>query len=321
MLSAAAMAWALAPAWLLLAHGRDTITRQRARPTLRLVAAILWYLFYEALGILGAGGVWVLARAGRDRAGLLRHSVVLQRWWSGALIRGLQRIYDLRIEVDGPIEATADRPFLLLLRHISLIDTILPAAAWANAREQHLRYVLKAELCLIPTLDLVGHWLPNAFVHRGSRQPSREVARILRLHQGLGPREGLVLYPEGTRFTPDRRQRLIARLAEKGDAAGAARAAAFTHVLPPHPGGPVALLSHRRPGEDVVLCAHTGLEGILGLGAALDGRLVGCTIRLKVWHVPGEQVPREPDAALAWLDERWREVDAWVASEGAASVG
>ena len=38
MLSAAAMAWALAPAWLLLAHGRDTITRQRARPTLRLVA-------------------------------------------------------------------------------------------------------------------------------------------------------------------------------------------------------------------------------------------------------------------------------------------
>ena len=130
-----------------------------------------------------------------------------------------------------------------------------------------------------------------------------------------------LLYPEGTRFTPGRRQRLIARLAEKGDAAGAARAAAFTHVLPPHPGGPVALLSHRRPGEDVVLCAHTGLEGILGLGAALDGRLVGCTIRLKVWHVPGEQVPREPDAALAWLDERWREVDAWVASEGAASVG
>lgn len=311
-LAAAAAGWALAPLWLLLALGRDLLGRHRGAPTTRLLAATLWYLAFEVLGLVGALGVWTWAGGGLHRRRLERAGAALQRWWSGCLFAGLRHIYGLRVEIDGPIDAAGDRPFLLLMRHVSMVDTLLPAVAWANARRLRLRYVLKAELCAVPTLDLVGHWLPNAFVRRGGADPTREVARILRLHEGMGAREGLVLFPEGTRFSPGRRQRLIDRLATRGDAARAARAAAFTRVLPPHPGGPVALLGRRKPGEDVVLCAHTGLEGVLGIAAALDGRLIGRTLRLKVWHVPGEQVPRDPAAALAWLDDRWREVDAWV---------
>ena len=83
-------------------------------------------------------------------------------------------------------------------------------------------------------MDLVGQRLPNVFVRRGSGRPAREAALVASLAEGLGPRDGVVIYPEGTRFTPAKRARALARLAEQNDPArlGASRRSARHIVWP-----------------------------------------------------------------------------------------
>jgi hypothetical protein len=35
-------------------------------------------------------------------------------------------------------------------------------------------------------------------------------------------------------------------------------------------------------------------------------------VKVRFWRHPAAAVPREREAALAWLDERWLELDRWV---------
>lgn len=318
----AALAWGLLPLWLALALALDLL---RGRPRLPLSRAVLFgavYLFAEVAGVQAALWTWLASGLGARAAWLRRADLRLQRAWTRLLWGSLARIFDLRLQVEAP--AALPAPFLLFLRHASLPDVLLPAVAFANPMGIALRYVLKVEVCASPCLDVVGHRLPNAFVRRGGQDPAREVARVLRLHGGAGgaavggeetalrPGEGLVIYPEGTRASPGKRAALLARL----EGPARARAASFRHVLPPRPGGPLALLAARRPDEDVVFCAHVGTESVLRATALADGSLIGRTFQVVAWRVPAAQVPTEPEQARAWLDQWWHRVDDWVGAHG-----
>jgi hypothetical protein len=82
-------------------------------------------------------------------------------------------------------------------------------------------------------------------------------------------------------------------------------------VLPPRPGGPLALLDVE-PAADVVIAAHVGLDGFSHIRNILEGGLIGGTIRVRFERFPAASIPSDPEARIAWLYDRWADVDEWI---------
>ena len=280
----------------------------------RCLAFLALYLSCEVIGVLAALTLWIGVR---DSAQSLRRHYQLQQWWAGALLGGAQRIFGMRIEADGA-EAAAHGPFLLFSRHASLGDSLLPSVFIARRHGIRLRYVLKRELLWDPCLDIVGHRLPNYFVRRGSGESAREIQAIQALADGLGPRDGVLIFPEGTRFTPAKRRRLLHRLENAGDATQLERARVLTNVLPPRLGGPLGLLE-RAQGVDAVFCAHVGFEGSGSARELMRGALIGAVVRATFWRVPAAEIPSDGAAQAEWLHRQWRRVDDWIGRQRQAT--
>jgi 1-acyl-sn-glycerol-3-phosphate acyltransferase len=303
----AIVAVALLPFALLVTLSLDAGDLRRA-PRTRFVIGIVFLLLCESAGLAGALLAWALAGGpfGRGSARAHRLDRALQRRWAGALLHGGRKLLGLDLEVAGGDALLADGPILILARHASLVDSLLPCVLLDRFR---LRYVLKRELLWDPCLDIVGTRLPNAFVRRGEGDTA-EIARVAALARGLERDEGVVLFPEGTRFTPERRQRLIDRLA-LGETARLRQARTLRHLLPARRGGALALLE-AAPEADVVMLAHTGLEGAARLGDLWRGSLVGRTIEVELWRVRRAEIPADTAGREAWLERCWRGVDDWI---------
>jgi 1-acyl-sn-glycerol-3-phosphate acyltransferase len=212
--------------------------------------------------------------------------------------------------VDG-LEVASPGPVLVFMQHASMPDTLLPTNFITRRFGIQLRFVVKRELLVDPCLDIAGHWLPNYFVDRGATDPAQEVARIKALADELGPSDGVLIYPEGTRFTREKQGRAIAKLRE-GDPAIFALAERLRHVLPPRLGGPLALLDGDAQA-DVVFVAHHGFGGFGSMSRIWRGAMVRRTIRMAFWRVPRAEIPAEPDARVRWLYDHWHRMDAWMA--------
>jgi 1-acyl-sn-glycerol-3-phosphate acyltransferase len=301
---------AAAPLWIPALALADRL-RPPPRAALRVGALATLYLHLEVAGVASAFALWLLhgwRRASRDR--YLESNFRLQCWWASTLFRTSSRIFDLSVEVEAHEEAR-QTPLLLFPRHASLADTLLPAVFVSSAFGTRLRWVMKRELLWDPCLDIVGQRLPNHFVDRFSEDSAREVRAVGDLAEGLGPGEGVLIFPEGTRFTAARRRRILARLREEGDPARVARAERLEHLLPPRTGGPIALLE-RSPETDVVFCAHTGFEAAATLGQLWSGALVGARVRIRFWRVPAADIPGTREGRIEWLLQWWERLDAWL---------
>ena len=178
---------------------------------------------------------------------------------------------------------------------------------------------MKRELLWDPCLDIVGQRLPNAFVRRGQSGSAAEIERVRELARDLGPRDGVMLFPEGTRFTPRKRQQVLARLAESAEPKHVERGRALQHVLPPRLGGVLALLEEA-PGVDVAFCVHTGFERLRTLNDLWSGELVGRTIEVEFWRIPAAQIPRERAARVDWLFDQWSRIDDWLETRATDAV-
>ena len=132
-------------------------------------------------------------------------------------------------------------PVIIMIRHASIIDNMLPDSLVARTHGIGLRYVIKRELQVIPTIDIGGRWVPTNFVRRGSGDSEAEINRLLRLTEDLGEGEGILIYPEGTRFTPAKLERAQEIVRERQPEV-APLADRLQHLLPPRLGGPLALL-------------------------------------------------------------------------------
>ncbi len=303
-----------APVWIPGLALVDGFRPARRGAALRAGAMLAVYAQCEAIGLAASALLW-LASPGRSdaaRARFLRRNLALQRWWATSLFEAAVRIYGMKLDLEGADEP-ARGPLLLLPRHASVADTLLPAILVSAPHGIRLRYVLKRELLWDPCLDVVGNRLPNVFVRRGSEDSEREIAVVAELGRGLASDEGVLIYPEGTRWTPEKRARVIERFREAGDSERAKRAERLRYVLPPRRGGLLALLD-AAPEADVVFCAHTGLEGAATLADLWRGELVGRTVRVRFWRVARGEVPAERGARIAWLETWWERVDAWVGS-------
>ena len=122
--------------------------------------------------------------------------------------------------------------------------------------------------------------------------------------------DGMLIFPEGTRFSAEKRDRALARLEAEGSPM-ASRAKALTHVLPPKPGGVLTLLD-ALPNVDCVIVAHAGLETFAKISSLLDGAVVGSSVRVKLWRVRANEIPDDDAARLEWLYSQWEEVDVFV---------
>jgi 1-acyl-sn-glycerol-3-phosphate acyltransferase len=170
---------------------------------------------------------------------------------------------------------------------------------------------LKRELLWDPCLDIAGNRMVNCFVRRDSGAAEAEIAAVRDIARGIGAGEGVLIYPEGTRFTPAKRERALERIRASARPERLARAERLRHVLPPRLGGPLALLE-TCPDADVVFCAHVGFEGVRTMGDLVSGALVDGIVRVSLWRVPRDLVPEGPEARAAWLDAQWQRVDEWI---------
>jgi 1-acyl-sn-glycerol-3-phosphate acyltransferase len=303
---------ALSPVLLIAAMLTDlTLWLRRRKPwmAVRLVAMLWWFLLGELYGLLGLCVIWI-ASGGRDSRRRRDRVYRLKRRWLGSHLRGIRRVFGMRFDADG-LELAGPGPVLVMTRHASIIDNALPDVVIGGAHGLGFRFVIKRELQMLPTIDIGGRWVPTLFVRRASGDTAAELERFSALTENMSSQDGLLLYPEGTRWTAEKLARAQQIIAERQPEI-APLAARLRNVLPPRLGGAIKLLDAGRDC-DVVLFGHYGLDGFQYISDIWSGGLVGTTVRLKFWRFPAAEVPSDHDELVRWLYGRWQELDDWIA--------
>jgi 1-acyl-sn-glycerol-3-phosphate acyltransferase len=311
------IATVLLPLLLIVAATVDLVLWVRRRKPwvgVRLVLMGWWFLLGELQGVLGLLGIYVLTGGPfvRDSRRRRRGVYALRQYWCASHLGGARVLFGLRFEIEG-LELAGPGPELVLIRHASILDNTLPDAVLGRAHKIGLRFVIKRELRMLPTIDIGGRWVPTIFVRRGAADTQGESDRTRALAEDLGSDEGLLIYPEGTRHTPEKLARAQEIIAERQPEV-APLANRLRNVLPPRLGGTLALLD-AAAGVDVVVCGHVGLDGFEYVSDIWAGGLVGTTVRVRFWRHPAAEIPSEHTARIAWLYDCWQELDDWVGEQ------
>ena len=307
------------PGWILLtplalAAGviADLISGLRRFPLARLwiflgaVILIEWYALTTRVLIL-------LGRTLR----IYRRRPQVMGVWAGLLLGAAQRILGFNLRFPEPLEMPAGR-LLLLSRHSSGVDAIVPAWLINGPLNRAAHYILKRELSWMPSINLFVPMLGNYFVRRGA-DTEAELKQISSLAGIALPDSVLVIFPEGTYATEKNRARVRASLERRGETQAVELADSLNHLLPPKPAGTIALLASR-PEADVIVFAHVGLEPLGRFATLRKAVPLQHPVRFHWWHIPREDIPTDPDAQEQWLQQRWLQMDAWVTSENASRV-
>jgi 1-acyl-sn-glycerol-3-phosphate acyltransferase len=293
------------------------IVRRKPWMGVRLVALAWWFLAGELRGIVILG-LLDIRSLGRDTQRRRRGVYRLRQSWCGGHLAGVMRLFGMKMEIEG-LELAGPGPELVLIRHASIIDNALPDAVLGRANDVGLRFVIKRELRMLPTIDIGGRWVPTNFVRRGSGDTAGELENLRRLAIDLQPDEGILIYPEGTRHTPEKLAKAQAVITERQPEVGPL-AARLKNLLPPRLGGTLALLESAR-GADVVICGHVGLDGFEYISDIWRGGLVGTTVRVRFWRHAADTVPADRVELTEWLYARWQELDDWVGEQRAVTSG
>lgn len=302
----------LAPACLFA----DLVRARLRFPVFRFYCFLLFMLAWECFGVAAAFGLWLLhaASAFQLHAAYIRANYRLQWFWGASLARVSVWLFRLQLEVEHAADILPGGAFYFF-RHTSFADTILPVYFISQPHGLRLRYVLKRELLWDPCLDIVGQRLPNRFVARDGSDVEALDA-VGQLAGGMGPQDGVLIFPEGTRFSPSKRENLLRKMRADPSDWRLPYAERWRQVLPPKLGGPLALLRHA-PEADVVFCAHTGLEAASSVRSVLNGGLIGARIRIRFWRIPAAEVPAREEDRARWLFEQWNEVNAFAEASAA----
>lgn len=218
--------------------------------------------------------------------------------------------FDLRLSFEGLEQLEKPGPLLVLLRHASLGDTPLAPTYLGSKYGFRLRYVVKRELINDPVFDVIGGRLGSCFVRRGSKNSGREIESVCAQLEHMTPRDAVILYPEGTRYTDAKRVQVMDKLRQNNPALYA-KVCKLSHVMPPQLGGAVELLS-RNPGADVLFVEHVGYEVAATFGDLVDGRELHQKIEVRFRRIPFAEVPKDREQIIDWLIGHWTQMDQWV---------
>jgi uncharacterized protein (TIGR03083 family) len=303
-----------APLWILVSVAVDVTHRLFRFPTVRLGLFAVIYLAHEWAG-LNAAFVLALAQGAGWRRGdpeaQIRPYRRIQAWWTRSLLGWADRLLGVRFEMPDPA-SLPDSGFILMSRHASMVDAILPAQVITGHLDRFIHYVLKRELRWVPNIDVYGHRLGNYFVARAGDGDAEAVA-IADFAQRTFPGSILTIFPEGTYATPESRARVRESLIRRGDPELAALAHELEHLLPPKPAGSLALL-RTQPLHDVVIMGHVGLEGVAQLGGLRRRLPLSEPVVVHWWVHERATIPHGDAERVAWLNQQWRTLDDWVGS-------
>lgn len=306
--------------WVPAALLADLIRGRFRFPIVRLLAFALCWSWLESAGVLMSFLFMIVGRA-RDHH---RH-FALQRWWAARLLAALRMTCGVRVSVENA-ECLRPAPVIMFSRHASLADSLVSAYVITSVARMNPHYVLKRELLVDPCLDVVGQRLPNHFLDRAAVDAEPELLALEHLTAKLDDNSVGVIFPEGTRANPVKREKAIAKIGAV-DAERAARLGPLRHLLPVRPAGAAAML-RGAPTADVVFAWHVGFEGLDTFGGILRALSKPVPpVRFVMSRVARSDIPsasRDNMVAFTeWLDTEWhrldREVD--VALAGRRSDG
>lgn len=297
----------------------------------RVVAFIAFYIVWEAIALVCLFGLWIASgfgyaiRSESFRNGHYR----LAGWLLRIIERQLRWSMRLRIIVgDETEEATiSDAPVILASRHAGPGDSLVLVHLLLNHYHRRPRIILKDTLQWDPMIDVMLNRLEMVFITPTPFYPSRSaprgprpIERISKMAEKMGPRDALVLFPEGGNFTLGRRAARIQQLRDRGGADSLAlRAAAMPNVMAPRPGG-VFAAADACPEAGILFVGHTGLEKLSSVRALWRALPVRKTIALKSWYVASEDIPEEWTSRVSFLYDAWATLDDWVGETDVAAL-
>jgi Acyltransferase len=286
----------------------------RGRPA-RFAAFCLAYLCVEFAGLFRLAWLWVFASPRGDAGRRARyedaHYALLDRLL-GLLWAVGRRAFGVRVNPPEKSDPLPDVPLLVFSRHAGPGDSFLLVYALLEVIRRRPRVVLKRTLTLDPFIDLALSRTPNCFVGHSEREREQATERIGQLTGSLGPRDALLIFPEGGNFTRARRSKLIERLRRKRDWRLVPVARSLEHVLPPQPSGAFAAIDASVPGTTVVFVAHTGLDHMDTLGTVWRGVPLDAPLEIAWWTCPVDEVPSPGPEREAWLTDHWSRIDEWI---------
>jgi 1-acyl-sn-glycerol-3-phosphate acyltransferase len=272
------------------------------RRPIRVLALVL---AWASTHIASVGACVVLARSER-------HSHYgIMRWFVGTIARTALRVARVRVIISGSAAAEAvlsarERPVVALSIHSGEGDSLLVLDLLLRRYRRNPRIVMHQALAMDPLIDVLGNRLPNRFIDPRGGDIEVEIAAMSR---DLGPKDTVLIFPEGGNFTVERRLRSIERLLHRGHTEQAEQAKAMEHLSAPRPGGALAALESA-PDADVVFIAHSGFPD--SFSEAWRDLPHPTPIEIQIWHVPANEIPAGTDARIAWLFGWWKTLDAWV---------
>lgn len=305
------VSWIGAPVLLPIAGLVDAVRwaiTRRPWMAVRLTLFLMAYTLAETVGMLALGVTWVVSAGGRWSS-MLPATFGIQQAWAAFVLVACRTIFGLKITATG-LDAVRPAPYILVARHASIVDNLLPAWFISRPHGIHIRYVMKHELLVDPALDIAGNRLANVFVRRGSGETESEVSAIKHLATTLPADETILIYPEGTRFSTAKRDRSVALLARRNPRL-ASRAAGLVHVLPPRLAGTLTLLDGCT--ADVVVMAHRGLDGFARIADIWQGAMVRRTVEVEFWRILRADIPTGRSERADWLFDVWTRIDGWIA--------
>lgn len=281
---------------------------------LRVCVFAAGYLAMEIAVMVACAALWVAHPSpGRHRRGGIweeRHFRLL-RWALGVVLGAARSAFGYRVVVEAGAEQLAgDGPLLLLARHggpgdsFTLVHLLL-------SRGWRVRVVLKGLLQADPALDVLLNRLSACFLPSGAAGREARTAGVEAAAAGLEGSDALLVFPEGGNWTPARQRRAVRYLRDRRDHTQAGAAQLMTHVLPPRAGGLIAAL-RAKPGLDVVVAAHTGLDKVVTLGAAWKALPLTVPMTVRFWRTPTRSVPSGEEALRQWLLAQWAVIDEWI---------
>ena len=287
----------------------DLVARRRFALT-RAMLMVYVYFTWEVLALAHAIGLFLRKRSMTSEQYIARNTKI-EGWWARSQFDIAVRLFRIKLEIEG-VEELSQGPYLLFIRHVSVIDNLLPAVYGVDRFGIGMRYVINHSLLKDPAIDIIGNRIHCCFVKGGSDDSEKEIERMRIIARGMTRDDGIVCYPEGTLFSPAKRARIIQRLQDGDDPELLEWARRYQHVLPPRLGGTMALLE-TCPEADVIFCTHAGLEDALTKASIAAGGLIGRPLRIRFWRVPAADRPRDAAGLRRWLFAEWAKVDDWVA--------
>jgi 1-acyl-sn-glycerol-3-phosphate acyltransferase len=308
------------------------VTRRARAGRFALLAA--FYLVLDAGLLVGCAALWAAhpVAGRRDGEQWQQAHTALLRGVLGRLRRAAGPLLGFRVLLEEPPVAgwLDSGPLLLLARHAGPGDSFTLVDLLLSRYHRTPRIVLKQSLQWDPGLDVILNRLGACFLPPAGGHAAL-TARLADLARDLRSGDAMLIFPEGRNWTPRRYQGAMARLRRRAYGPGAAsrraavdrQAAADAeqnpNVLPPQPGGVLAVLA-ARPDLSIVVIAHTGLDDLVTPGQVWRALpLYDRPMTIRWWYVPPGSVPSDPAGQYQWLRVQWALVDSWIGARKAQS--